>query len=563
MSPRRYVLAACAGALLLSLPGAHAQIRSLTPRPVAPAAGATRAPAAGPLPASPIIVSVRPGGCIAPGVRLYVQARNFSASDGLAIVGNGAHVDLQIGPDMMSVVALVPANAALSPGSGYVLGIEKADHSGWLSNVVSLSVCAATAATGPVAPATVDRGGGVSAPDSDGNALPPVASQPGLPSGGSLLGEALPPPPGDTQAPGTVKEDVTVEPAEVVVVSATMQDALQIQQQVQSLGMGIKRRAALGNLGLVVSVFRVPKELGVANALAQLRRAMPDVRLDANHRYRLQLGSEAAYGAKLVAWPSQRCAAGARLGLIDTGVDLRHPALASQAVVLKSFLPAGVTPARPDHGTAIASLLVGGEGIGLMPGASLRAAAVFRLRGKDEADTTTELVVRALDWLVGEKVSVINLSFGGDRNQLLETAIARVEQRGVEVLAAAGNGGADAAPVYPAAQPGVVAVTAVDAKLALYPRANRGAYVAYAAPGVDVWAAAPGASGRYVTGTSYAVPFAVAIFAAAKAEQPGASWTVLENQLRSRAKDLGTPGRDDVFGWGLIQALGGCGGDAR
>lgn len=549
----RCLLAASAGALLLAdAAGALAQIRSINPRLLAPAPSTIRAPAA-----SPAIVSIRPSGCISPGATLYIQARNFSAGEGLAIGGNGAHVDLQIGPDLASVVAVVPPDASLAPGAGYVLGIEKADHSAWLSNLENVTICAATAgasASSPSAPA-------------DSSTSAPAAAVPlggGMSSGGSLLSEPLPPPPAGVPA-AAVKEDVTVEPAEVVVVSASMQDAQQIQQQVQALGISIKRRSALGNLGLVVSVFRVPKQLGVANALVQLRHAMPEVRFDANHRYRLQRGPAVGYGPQLVRWPtaSQKCTAGMKIGLIDTAIDMQHPALRSKSVIRKVFLPSGVAPAAADHGTAVASLLVGDAGIGLMPGAQLYAAAVFRSRGKDEVDTTAELIARALDWLIGEKVAVINLSFGGERNQLLEAAVMRVERLGVPVFAAAGNGGPDAPPVYPAAQAGVVAVTAVDANLKLYPYANRGDYIAYAAPGVDVWVASPGGKGQYVSGTSYAVPFVTAVFAQTKGARPKAGWNALADALQSHAKDLGAPGRDKVFGWGLIRALGGCGNAAR
>ena len=93
-------------------------------------------------------------------------------------------------------------------------------------------------------------------------------------------------------------------------------------------------------------------------------------------------------------------------------------------------------------------------------------------------------------------MTVINLSLGGPRNLLVEAALQRTMQQGIVVVAAAGNGGADAMPVYPAAQPGVIAITAVDANLKPYPRANRGDYIAYAAPGVDVWVATPGGTGE-------------------------------------------------------------------
>ncbi|HUJ88130.1 MAG TPA: S8 family serine peptidase [Burkholderiales bacterium] len=386
----------------------------------------------------------------------------------------------------------------------------------------------------------------------------PLGAPPG--SGGTLIGGPLPPPPQAAQgAAAALKEDVSVEPAELVAVSADMQEAQQLQQQAQALGLAIKRRAALGNLGLVISVFRVPQGVSVEAALAQLRQALPSVWSDANHRYALEAGP-ALYGARLVGWPAAAggCGGGLSLGMIDTAVDLEHPAFRTGRVTQRSFLPVGVPAAKAEHGTAIASLLVGDGGFGLLGGSRLYAAAVFRRRGDDGADTDAELVVRALDWLVGQHVSALNLSFGGPRNRLVEAAILRVEQRGIELLAAAGNGGAHAPPVYPAAQDGVVAVTAVDAKLQPYAHANRGEYIAFAAPGVDVWAAAPGGGGKYRSGTSYAVPFATAVFAAAKAAQPGAAPDALRRLLAARARDLGAPGKDPVFGWGLIRLNGTC-----
>jgi Subtilase family len=387
----------------------------------------------------------------------------------------------------------------------------------------------------------------------------PLGVTPG--SGGTLIGSPLPQPPQPAQgAAAAIKEDVSVEPGEVVVASASMQDAQQLQQQAQALGLGIKRRAALGNLGLVISVFRVPHGVTVEAALAQLRQAMPSVWSDANHRYALEAGP-AIYGAKLIGWPAadRACPGGARVGMVDTAVDLGHPAFKAGRVTLRSFLPSGIAPARTNHGTAVASLLVGDGGFGLLRGSRLYAAAVFRKRGNDGADTDAELVVRALDWLVGQKIVAVNLSFGGPRNRLVEAAVLRVEQLGVEVLAAAGNGGADAPPVYPAAQAGVIAVTALDTRMQPYPHANHGDYIAFAAPGVDVWAAAPGGGGKYESGTSYAVPFATAVVAAAKAAQPATAPAALEKALAAHAKDLGAPGRDPVYGWGLIRADGDCG----
>jgi minor extracellular protease Epr len=379
---------------------------------------------------------------------------------------------------------------------------------------------------------------------------PPV-SKPGAAAVSSGGFGALPPPPQDAPAPA--KDNQSVEPGELVAVSANMNDALQLAAQAQALGLSVKRRANLSGLGFVVTTFRVPQDVG--SALLRLRQALPEVWADANHRFRLMGDESRTYGRRLIGWNgAANCGVGLRIGLVDTAVATDHPQFQGRAIQVRAVLPAGVEVAGADHGTATAALLVGRE-TGLVPAAQLYAASVFRSREK-EADTTAEWVVLGLDWLVQNRVMVVNLSFGGPRNLLVEAAVQRLVESQIAITAAAGNGGERAAPVFPAAQPDVVAVTAVDAKMNPYRNANRGDYIAFAAPGVDVWTAAPGRDGIFVSGTSYAAPFVTAALAAARQSNGKISWPATLQQLQSGARDLGAPGKDPVFGWGLVQAPG-------
>ena len=120
------------------------------------------------------------------------------------------------------------------------------------------------------------------------------------------------------------------------------------------------------------------------------------------------------------------------------------------------------------------------------------------------------------------------------------------------IVAAVGNDGADAAPRYPAALGNVIAVTAVDADGQIYRKAVRGPYVDVAAPGVDIYAA-----GRFVSGTSMAVPFVTARIAADPDLYPAPTASI-RKQLSASARDLGLPGRDTVYGAGLVLAKPGC-----
>ena len=117
------------------------------------------------------------------------------------------------------------------------------------------------------------------------------------------------------------------------------------------------------------------------------------------------------------------------------------------------------------------------------------------------------------------------------------------------IVAAAGNNGPGAAPSYPAAYPGVIAVTAVDRNLAIYSRATQGEYI-------DI--AAPGGGGIARSGTSYAVPFISAAAAILRASDALPDAASVQTTLEGRTLDLGKPGRDRTFGFGLLQAANLC-----
>ncbi len=323
---------------------------------------------------------------------------------------------------------------------------------------------------------------------------------------------------------------------------------------------GFRVRDALRLLGLELRVTRLrpPPGMSAEAAAAELRRLVPRRTVDLDHRYRLQRGGCEGGGCwqlRLVDWTGDLdgCRPRRPVGMIDTGVDPGHPAL-REAVLEVRHLVEGAR-ADPGHGTAVAALLVGRRGVGLLPGSRLLVADVFTV---DEAGPVTGPleIARGLDWLLRSGASPINLSLAGPDNAVLRLAVARVLEGGGILVAAAGNGGPRAAPAYPAAYPGVIAVTAVDRELRPYPRANRGPYIAFAAPGVGL----PAGDGRSaVSGTSYATPFVTA--AAALLLRGGGARTpaALEDALARRARDLGPPGRDPVFGWGLVRRPRGCG----
>lgn len=238
------------------------------------------------------------------------------------------------------------------------------------------------------------------------------------------------------------------------------------------------------------------------------------------------------------------------IGIVDSAVDTSHASLAKATITTQNFVenPASL----PNfHGTAIASIFSANDDAlqGLVPKAHIYAAAVFERDAEQGEIASTVSLVRAIDWLLSENVDAINLSLAGPPNRLLEVALKRVAQRKVMVLAAAGNGGPMARPMYPAAYDSVVAVTAVDARGRAFRLANRGDYLDLAAPGVNVRHALAGGGYAASSGTSFAVPFAATAAVRLMHREPGAD--VLA-RLYASATDLGAPGRDDVYGYGLL-----------
>jgi subtilisin family serine protease len=339
-------------------------------------------------------------------------------------------------------------------------------------------------------------------------------------------------------------------------------------QRVVGRGFSVLARAESPLLGGVVARLRGRPGESAAGARNRLRALLPAAVLDDNHLYRPNAFACDETGCdafEMVGWsPSgATCPAAVPIGIVDTAVDPAHPALAGAAIERLAVLGPDRRPAAATHGTAVAALIAGrpdGPAPGLLPGAPLLVAEAFHrgAAGDDTADAFD--IARALDALVERGAAVINLSFAGPANAVLERAVAAVRARDVAMVAAAGNGGPRAAPLYPAAYPGVVAVTAVDRAGEVYRRANTGPHIDLAAPGVRLWTAGSGGRpGTLRSGTSFAAPFVTASLAALRGAAPEVGISRLLERLAATAEDRGAPGRDAVYGWGILRTPR-CGG---
>ena len=193
---------------------------------------------------------------------------------------------------------------------------------------------------------------------------------------------------------------------------------------------------------------------------------------------------------------------------------------------------------------------------------SLAVRATIRYRGAefrpdvidDAVQDSLDAMIEALSWLLLQQVTVVNISLVGPPNLLMENAVRRVIAHGVLIVAAVGNDGPTAPPLYPASYADVIGVTAVDRRDQVLPEAARGHQVSFAAPGADMSAA--GNSGTYVLvrGTSFAAPLVAGLLAAQPHELNRAAALEAIAALAREATPKGKTGRDSLYGLGLVGA---------
>ena len=238
--------------------------------------------------------------------------------------------------------------------------------------------------------------------------------------------------------------------------------------------------------------------------------------------------------------------------LIDSAVEATHPEL--RGAITLGFDAVKGTFRAHEHGTAMASAIIAhGRLIGVAPAARIVAVRAFD-PGSTGAQATTVRLLDSLQWAATSSARVVNMSFTGPSDPQLHAMIVAARQKGLVLVAAAGNDGPRAPPEYPAAYPEVIAVTATDVDDHSLKVANRGSYVAVAAPGVEIFVASPNGGYDFTTGTSVAAAHVSGLVALLLERNPKLTPDAIQAILMQTAKDLGPKGRDDEFGAGLVDA---------
>jgi subtilisin family serine protease len=278
----------------------------------------------------------------------------------------------------------------------------------------------------------------------------------------------------------------------------------------------------LPSVGLAVSIFAAKDDTDVAGVLSRLSRDPRIVAADTNrafkglsterldlrvHELQYALSEIDAVGVGAIATGRH-----VRVALIDSGVDARHAALAGRILAQVDLVgsaqseDAGERIEETRHGTGIAGVIAAqGSMVGIAPEAGIISIRAFSaLRSLDEdTESTSDKIVRAIDIALRLKARVINMSFGGPRDRVIERMVHEAAARGVVLVAAAGNGDDDG-PVYPAGYPDVIAVDATDNRSRLYHQGHSEPDMSLAAPGVDIVTTGPNGGYQVLTGSSIA-----------------------------------------------------------
>jgi subtilisin family serine protease len=242
------------------------------------------------------------------------------------------------------------------------------------------------------------------------------------------------------------------------------------------------------------------------------------------------------------------------VAVIDSGVDANHPELSGAITETYDTLVPPYAPHK--HGTAIAGLIAAhGKLMGAAPHARILAIRAFNPSGKG-ADGTTFNILKGLDWAAAHDARVINMSFAGPADPVMHRSLEAAHKKGIVLVAAAGNAGAKSPPLYPAADPNVIAVTSTDADDKLFEQSNRGNHIAIAAPGARILVAIPDGGYEVGSGTSYSAAEVSGIVALLLERKSDLTPDQVRGLLMATAKDLGPKGRDPLFGAGLADAYG-------
>jgi subtilisin family serine protease len=316
-------------------------------------------------------------------------------------------------------------------------------------------------------------------------------------------------------------------------------------------------------VGATIGLFRITDRRPVETVSREFAADISVRSVQPNFRYLLQgpkaaatEGDPAQYALVKLRLPEAHTlahGANVTIAVIDSGIDARHPELVN--AIADNFDALGSKEGAHAHGTGIAGAIVAHARLmGSAPQARILGIRAFGA-APNGAESTSFVILKALNYAAEHGAQIINMSFAGPKDALVERSIAATAARNIVMVAASGNAGPKSPPLYPAANPNVIAVSATDAQDRLFPVSNRGGHVAIAAPGVDIFLPAPDEKYQMTSGTSFSAAYVSGLAALMLERNPALKPGELRALLMKTARDLGAPGRDDLFGAGQADAF--------
>lgn len=278
--------------------------------------------------------------------------------------------------------------------------------------------------------------------------------------------------------------------------------------------------------------------------------------------------------------------AGVKVAVIDSGVDAGHPDLKGAVVGGYDASGAGQPDgqksvgSKPEHGTLVATMLAGrghqpadakpsaspgpaGQGpdgiVGVAPEAEILSVSTWLGSTNPSGKSDQDQIPEAVRWAVDNGAKVINISLGSTTPQWPQSwdaAFLYAEQKDVVIVAAAGNRvGGNIQVGAPATIPGVLTVAGLDRKnTASVDASSQGISIGVAAPAEDLLGGLPGGSYAEWAGTSGSTPIVSGVAALIRSKWPTMSAEQVINRIVSTAKDAGVPGKDPLYGYGILNA---------
>jgi subtilase family protein/Big-like domain-containing protein/autotransporter-like protein/IPT/TIG domain-containing protein len=383
----------------------------------------------------------------------------------------------------------------------------------------------------------------------------------GAPPGTRLIDmPVMPLPPGSGMPP---IGETQFSSDELVFQFASSTTPQQIDSIAQRFGLTTVAQETIGILRRTVYTFRIANGQSVREVIRRVEAAGLPLAVQPKYAYRLaqdrtpnaDLGDPAQYIVnKFHLAEVHQITKGdnAVVAVIDSEIDSNQPNLAG---TVSARYDAGCDASSPHpHGTGMAGAIAShGQLLGVAPQANIIAVCAFGGAGQPEASTMN--IIKGLDYAIQRGARIVNMSFAGPRDPAIAQALQIARERGILVIAAAGNNGPKSPPLYPGADPNVMAVTATDESDRLFNSANQGKYITAAAPGVDILVPAPNGALQFTTGTSVATANVSGVAALLIARKPSLTPEEIRAILVRTAKHLGPRGINPQFGAGLVDPL--------